>query len=404
MPPWGEVLRYVHASTFKDWASMGRWYWALVRDQLDLDDETRALARKIGAGKTTDLEKVKAVYAWVTENTRYVALEFGIYGFKPRRCVQTVARGWGDCKDKATAIVTLLEELGVPATLVIVRTRQRGGWRSSVASLAPFDHAIAYVPSLELYLDGTAEHTGVTELPKMDLGALGLQVNAGNAKLVTLPGHDPKRNVIERRVHATLGPSGEAKLELGYVTRGVDAPAWRRRYLAESTRRDRLGEDLGSEFAGFSLTPGAAGVPVAELSDVEAPVRLELRGSSPSFARREAAGLSVPVTSGLRYVQTYAALTRRTQPVTIIAHSTRDDTFTVRLPAGMKLLSAPAASSGSTRFGSWSLTLSEQAGEITVKSRVELSVDQVSPRDYQEFRAFCAAIDTALTPRLVVGR
>jgi transglutaminase-like putative cysteine protease len=107
------------------------------------------LAQKITKDSTTELDKVKAVYNWVVDNTRYVALEFGIYGFKPRRCVKTINRGWGDCKDKATVIVTLLKELGIAADIVIVRTGMRGAFDSKVASLAPFDHAIAYVPSLD---------------------------------------------------------------------------------------------------------------------------------------------------------------------------------------------------------------------------------------------------------------
>ncbi|HET9929559.1 MAG TPA: DUF3857 domain-containing protein, partial [Polyangiaceae bacterium] len=150
MPPPSEVLPFIHVSTYENWKDLGRWYWGLVKDQFDLDDETRQLAHKVVNGKKTELEKVQAIYDWVTRNTRYVALEFGIYGHKPRRCVQTVARGWGDCKDKATVIVSLLQELGIDATIVILRTQMRGRFDSKVASLAPFDHAIAYVPSLNL--------------------------------------------------------------------------------------------------------------------------------------------------------------------------------------------------------------------------------------------------------------
>ncbi len=182
MPPWPEVLGSVNVSTYKNWDDLGRWYWGLIKDQFDLDEETRKLAKQVTQGKTTELEKVKAIYKWVTENTRYVALEFGIYGYKPRRCVQTVARGWGDCKDKATVIATLLKEVGIPSTIVVTRTRMRGDLHTKMASFAPFDHAIAYVPSLNLYLDGTAEHTGIYELPKMDVGAVVLQVNEGKAQ------------------------------------------------------------------------------------------------------------------------------------------------------------------------------------------------------------------------------
>src|SRR5690606_31376428 len=154
MPPWSELLGFVHVSTYSSWDDLGKWYWGLAKEQLDLDEETRKKLREIVKEAKTDREKVQAVYGWVTKNTRYVALEFGIYGYKPRRCVQTVNRGWGDCKDKATVIVTFLRELGINAYLVVLRTGMRGDFRSELPSLAPFDHAIAYVPSLDLYLDG----------------------------------------------------------------------------------------------------------------------------------------------------------------------------------------------------------------------------------------------------------
>jgi transglutaminase-like putative cysteine protease/Flp pilus assembly protein TadD len=228
MPPLPELLGAVHVSTYKSWEDLDRWYWGLVKDQFDLDEETRKLAHKIVDGKKTEREKIAAIYDWVTRNTRYVALEFGIYGYKPHRCVQTIARGWGDCKDKATALVTLLREVGVPATMVVLRTQLKGGLRSKVASFAPFDHAIAYVPSQDLYLDGTAEYTGIDELPRMDLGALGLQVNEGKGKLVTVPTPPPDKNFIEREIHAKIQKSGESKLTVDYRTAGYTAAELRR--------------------------------------------------------------------------------------------------------------------------------------------------------------------------------
>jgi len=137
MPPWASLLGYVHVSTYRSWKDLGRWYWGLVHEQFDVDEETKKLALEITKGKTTPTDKVKAVYDWVIDRTRYVALEFGIYGYKPHRCVQTVTRGWGDCKDKATVIVTLLRQLGIDATIVIVRSGMRGDFDSKLPSLAP---------------------------------------------------------------------------------------------------------------------------------------------------------------------------------------------------------------------------------------------------------------------------
>jgi tetratricopeptide (TPR) repeat protein len=403
MPPFPSLLGFVHVSTYSSWKDLGRWYWGLTRDQLEADDETRKLAHKIAQGKTTDLDKAKAVYDWVVTNTRYVALEFGIYGYKPHRCVQTVSRGWGDCKDKAAVIVTLLKELGIDSTMVIVRSGMRGDFDSKVASLAPFDHAIAYVPSLDLYLDGTAEFTGSSELPAMDQGALALRVNKGNSELVRLPISDPSRSVRKREVTAALKKDGSAQLDVAYETTGTTAASWRRRFHAEGTRRDRLSEDLGGEFPGFELAAGAAGVQVSTLDDIEQPVAVKVHGTASRLGRQEGQEVSLPVTPGFRLTPTYASLSTRRNAVRLTALGTLDDTFVVKLPPGMKVVSSPPDAKGDSPFGSYTVTVERDATKVVVKTRFVVKVMSVPPEQYPAFKQFCADADSAVTPRLVLG-
>jgi tetratricopeptide (TPR) repeat protein/transglutaminase-like putative cysteine protease len=402
MPPLQETLGFVHVSTYKSWQDLGRWYWGLIKDQFDLDEETRRLARKITEGKKTDLEKVRAVYDWVTKNTRYVALEFGIYGFKPRRCVQTVSRGWGDCKDKATVIVTLLKELGIPSTMVVLRTQMKGDFYSTLPSFAPFDHAIAYVPSLDLYLDGTAEHTGISELPQMDLNAIGFLVNEGDAKLVRLPGAHPDRNFLEKELTAKLEQSGQAKLELHYKTSGYNAAQWRDRYHAESTRRERINHDIGATFPGFMLSAGGAGIETSNLEDAEAPVWVKVQGIAPTFARREGKSLIVPVTDDFRLTPAYASLSKRNLPVAISAFSELRNTYTIELPPGSKVVSMPQPVKVDGPFGYYSLEIEATPQKVKVQSKLGVKVRRVNVSDYAAWKQFCEAADRALGAPLVV--
>jgi tetratricopeptide (TPR) repeat protein/transglutaminase-like putative cysteine protease len=402
MPPVQELLKAVHVSTYKTWDDLGRWYYGLIKDQFDLDDETRKLAKQIAADKKTDREKVEAVYDWVIRNTRYVALEFGIYGYKPRRCVQTVTRGWGDCKDKATVIVTLLKELGIPATMVVVRTQLKGGLSSKIPSFAPFDHAIAYVPSLDLYLDGTAEHTGIEELPRADIGALVMRVNEGKPELVTVPLPPADKNFVEREVHARVQKNGESKLELDYRAAGFSAATWRRQYHAESARRERLSHDLGGELPGFVITPGAQGIQTSNLDDAREPVRVHVEGSATSFARREGTQLSMAVTNSFRLTSTYATLSKRKQDVWTLGFTELRDTFVIELPPGARVISAPESKEGNSEFGSYSVVFEKQGDKVRVKSRVGLKVPRVKPAEYAAFKRFCEEADRALSPRLVI--
>ncbi len=403
MPPFPEVASYVHSSTFDSFESMGHWYRNFVRDQLDLDEETRRLAKRIVGDRESVLDRVQAVYRWVTENTRYVGLEFGVYGYKPYRAVQTVARGWGDCKDKAGAIVTLLRAVGIEANLVIVRTQVRGEFSSKIASLAVFDHAIAYVPSLDLYLDGTAEGTGVFELPIMDQGALALIID-DSPRLVRLPDQRRIENRIEKRVALTLDGGGAGRAEVAIEVRGASASRYRTEYEAEATRRERLAAALAEDFSGFVVDAGAAGVEASGLDDPEQPVALLVRGSSPQIGRRENDNLSLPVTTHRRLVPIYASLSSRKHPVRLLGVPSRHETFEIRLRPGQRVLATPESSRSDGAFGSYTVTVEQKPSSITVRSEFTLKKSRIGPEEYQAFRDFCVRADQALSQRLVVSR
>lgn len=403
MAPWSELLGYVHVSTFDTWDAVGAWYWGLVREQFDVDDEVRKRTRELTKNLTNDADKARAIYRFATE-TRYVALELGIEGIRPRRAAQTLARGWGDCKDKATLIVTMLREVGIPSTIVLLRTRMRGGIASEPASLAPFDHAIVYVPSLDLYLDGTAEHTGSTELPVMDRGAIGLQVNEGKPKLVTLPQPPPEQSITRRRLDMVVAADGSASIASDLQVAGAFAPDWRRRYLAEGTRRERASQDLSSDFGPTELAQGKAGVETEGLEDVEKPVKVRARGKATSFARREGSALSIPATNAPRLVAELAPSSKRTLDVILPALTTREEEWTIKLPAGSSLRSLPSTQKLDTPFGAFSISTEQGVGKVTVRTSLSFRKARITKAEYEAFRAFCEATDRAFGQRIVVDK
>ncbi len=404
MPSYGELSGFIHLSTFDSWDSLGRWYWGFIKDQFDVDEDTRRLALHIAGSAKTEVEKVQAVYDWVVQNTRYVALEFGVYGYKPHRAVQTLTRGWGDCKDKATAIIVLLKNLGIEAHFVAVRTQLRGDLASSVASLAPFDHAIAYVPSLKWYLDGTAEGSGSRELPDMDRGAMALQIWDGKAELVRIPSGDPKNDQVRRDIGVQLEADGAAILDIHAVVQGDVAPEWRHRYEAEATRNERIVADLGREFPGFSLSAGSSAVVAQGLDDIERDVVVSVKGRAPSFARRENELLSLAVTPEIRLTPLYASLSERSHDIRLLSVPGRHDTFNIKLPAGYRIVAARQDTSVTSPFGSFSVRTAVNSGKISVTTSIAITARRIKPADYAAFRKFCEDVDRALEPRLQIGR
>jgi tetratricopeptide (TPR) repeat protein len=397
-PPWAEILGHVNVSTYKTWDEMGRWYWGLIRDQLVPDDEVRRRAEALTQGLKDDASKVRAIYEYVVQRTRYVALEFGIHGYKPYRCAQIFARGFGDCKDKASLIVTMLGALGIKATPVVVRTGNKGDIETMPASLAPFDHMIAYVPSLDLYLDGTAEYTGETELPAMDRGALALRVNGDGATLVHLPDPPASASVTSSRVDVALAPDGGAQLDWHADIGGVDAPEWRVRFHADATRRQRVQQMLATMLPGTEVTAVDAG----NLEDLEKSVSLRVRGHAPQFARRESDGFTFPLGRREHMVRDYAPLVGRKLDVRLPAQWTTVDEWTVHLPPAAKVKNAPSPARGSTPFGSYALDVEASGSVLRVKTTIAMTKTRISPAEYPAFRAFCEQVDRVLGQRATV--
>jgi len=404
MPPFGEVLGHVHVSTYKTWDQVAAWYAGLAKDQLKPDDEVRRRVAALTKGLTDPADKVRAIYDEVVQRTRYVALEFGIYGYKPRPCALTFARGWGDCKDKATLIVTMLKETGIPASLVLVRTGMRGEFETEPASLAPFDHAIAYVPSMNLFLDGTAEYTGSNELPAMDRGALALIVDeSGKGKLVHLPEANADATRRVRRIDAALGPDGSAQLDIKTETSGALAAEERERYHAKGTRRERVGHDLAGEFAGFDLAQGPTSLEVNDLEDIEQPVKLRARGRGASLGRRDGSDLSIPVAPAARLVATFASLSSRKQDIRLHVRSTLEDELVIHLPANYKIKSLPEAMQQDTPFGAFSIGVEAAGNKVTLRAKIAIQKTRITPAEYSAWRTFCEAADRAFAQRLIVG-
>ncbi|MCK5595788.1 DUF3857 domain-containing protein, partial [bacterium] len=104
MPPYQEITPYLLVSTFKSWSDVAKWYSDLIIDQMESSPEIKKTVASLIENKTTEIDKIRAIYNYVVKKIRYVGLEFGIHGYKPYKSCQVFSRKFGDCKDKALLI------------------------------------------------------------------------------------------------------------------------------------------------------------------------------------------------------------------------------------------------------------------------------------------------------------
>jgi hypothetical protein len=401
MPGLTEVAEYLHVSTYATWDEVGRWYWGLVEGQLLTDDAIQAGVDKAIAELPKDAserDKIAAVYRHVIRSTRYVGLEFGIHGYKPYRTTDIYNRRFGDCKDKASLLKVMLAQIGVDANLVLVRTRDQGTLGDAPASLSVFNHAIVYVPKYDLYMDGTAEHSGAFELPSGDQGASVLVIEDGKgASFRTIPYDKPSANTSSFEQVVTLSADGNAKVDHHMSLVGVGAASWRGTLEAEGQRVELLTKQLSRTFPGTVVR--SASFP--GITNVLAPVEVEAELSVPGWAQVQGEGKA----KGLRFrllgqevqiQRSVAPQAKRQHPLVLGVPNHELRTIEYQLPRGMSFTQVPKPARIDSPFGSFELKIDSEASSATVTTSIEFARARIEPSEYEAFREFLREIDAAL--------
>jgi hypothetical protein len=333
------------------------------------------------------------------QKTRYVGLEFGIHGYQPYRTTQVFARKFGDCKDKAALLTVMLREIGVEASMVLARTRRGGDLDSQPASLAPFDHAIVYVPKYQLYLDGTAEFSGADELPAQDQDIPVLVVSTG--KLERTPVLPAVRNRVSTTLRVSLQPSGAARVDEDVLVAGEVAHEWRAHYQSPGERGERYGKAWAQKHPGAHVER----VEMPTVEDREKPVTVRSTVTMPDWARSDEGNLVMPaVGREPDMLRSYARLSSRQHDLMLGFPWRQEDKVTVTVPAGMTVKRLPEARTVSTPFGKFTLEAKRVGDAVEVTSALEVGRHRIAREDYAAFRGFCAEVDAALGQDVVMGK
>ena len=398
-PGYSDVYDYLLVSNKRTYDEIGKWWWNLVQEQLIVDEPIRKKVDELVEGLKSDTDKVKAIQNYVVKNTRYLHVGLGIHGWKPYRTSTCFRNRYGDCKDKAALLKVMLEAAGVKANLVLVRTRRLGSVEAVPASMHVFNHAITYVPSMDLYLDGTAEFNGTTELTSMDQGAQALIVeDGGAARFVTLPIDKSSANVLTMNLEVDL--SGEEPVTRGTLTATGANAVYFRQSLEDPERRDEaLEKQLSDEFPGAKLVRAT----YRNLDDLEKPTIIDFEMNGGELQQKDGKRTFVyPVGRPKSLLDSYAKRSRRTQDLTIRVPFTSETKIRYRLGPRKKFAKPPADASKKSKFGAYSVQYKTDGNDLVVDVTYSIDVQRVSVNDYKKFREFMADATAALNDSIAV--
>ncbi len=153
---------------FADHNDLYRYLHSLVTLNPDPDSaKVVALAREVTEGLTTDSAKIAAIYDYVHDNIRYIAVEHGIYSHMPDLPSEVLRKHYGDCKGSAGLIRAMLRGAGIDGRFVWIGTKSIPTDWTEYPLLCSGNHMIAAAVTGDsiLYLDGTATYCPIDQIP-----------------------------------------------------------------------------------------------------------------------------------------------------------------------------------------------------------------------------------------------
>ena len=159
--------QFMAVSTFADYKQFAQAYAA--RAQIEVTPAISKLAKELTNNLDTPRSKALALSDWVRKNIRYVAVYVGPGGVVPHPAQAVLDNRYGDCKDHVALLEALLKAVALESSPALINFGN-AYTLPTVPTLGLLNHAITYVPSLDLYLDSTAAPIGAGYLPIPDLG------------------------------------------------------------------------------------------------------------------------------------------------------------------------------------------------------------------------------------------
>ena len=248
------------------WQGIGEWYEGLARDRTVTTPEITAKAAELTRGKTEFYDKAEAIGEFTQREIRYFVIEMGIGGLQPNPAADIFHGRYGDCKDKATLLNTMLATVGIHSAYLMVDSH-RGLIDPDAPSIVG-NHMVAAIeipkgydsPRLRsvvtaktgkryLVFDPTWERTPFGQLENNLQGSFGVLIEGKDSQIIELPVLDPGLNTVRRSASFTLQADGSLKGsvkelrfgDLSETRRGVfthDDEKEQRHYMDRSAARD----------------------------------------------------------------------------------------------------------------------------------------------------------------------
>jgi hypothetical protein len=385
-----------------NWEEFGKWMYSLYKGRDELPDAEREKVAALIKNIPDTLERIKTLYRFMQENTRYVAVTLGIGGYQPFSVKTVFETGYGDCKALTNFMYSILKSSGIRSYPALVAS---GSYKVPIFNDFPnfqqFDHVILFIPlrNDSIWLECTNQ--------KIPFGFLGSFTNDRDVLLITEKGgkfaHTSKYNAGDNlricKSQFVINPDGTADCIITTLMQGLqydnisgvlnsDYEA-QKKWLYSNSNLPAL------TIKSFSIENNKKSLPSARLIE---------NSVSKNYCSFSGNYMVLPINQLNAQKPVARMLRQRYSDVLIIESFTDYDTVEYKIPDKFKFESIPSGSVLNSSFGSYSWAVSGKEDKIVYTRKLVIKEGRYKPSEYKNLYDFLLSISKADNTKILLSK
>jgi hypothetical protein len=382
------------------WRAIGQWTTNLEANRPDPSPEITAKTQELIAGAPDFYAKLSRITEYVQKNIRYFIVERGIGGLQAHPAADIFRNRYGDCKDKTTLLISMLQVAGIHAVYMPVDSRRDVvdpdapslfGNHMITAIEIPADVQDARLKAIVkandgkryLIFDPTDQRTPVGNLPSHEQGSYGTLAAGADSQIIALPVLDPDANTNERKGSFTLATDGTLTGSVDVFETGTTGAGLRQmlKMTDEKERREAVEKSVAMSLPGVTLESYSFIEPDA----LDKPIELHYKVTARQYSHQAGPLLLVRT----RVIGSDAEAfddKPRIYPIELGATGRWRDSFDIAIPAGYAVDELPDPVAVDLDFASYHATVSTKGNLLHYEREYVVRQVEIPAARYGDFR------------------
>ena len=381
------------------WQGVGMFLTQLQDGRTELlpENATKLYDMTITAGD--EREKVRILYDYLQNKTRYVSIQLGIGGWQPLAAKQVDATGFGDCKALVNYMKSMLSAVNIHSEYAVIHTDKKRMFRD-FSSLAQANHVVLLVPLANdsIWLECTSRDLPFDYRHSEMAGHDVLLVSGEQSRFYTVPeipdSLHTESNMLSLRLYADA--SGICEIKQVYKNHEAEPFLKFVLYKSEKERINELSERLFVNKAQITNIQ----THFSKSKNLEVSIAYNMQAEK--YASQTGTRMFVPLNPFRSYWSRSFSASSRKLPIHIEAVSHRTDSIRIALPKGYVVESMPKAVSLQSKYGSFHSAIESAGNDLILVQEIHMHRGKYAAAEYSEIKAFFKEIDACLAGRLVL--